>query len=88
MIKDKRRLLINNVCKFLNCKNKWYVILIIYVLMIYKIYGIYVFIDYYLFIIKFLKKFKNKICNNLVWYYWDNFINFLISNILNRFFSC
>lgn len=56
MIKDKWRLLINNVCKFLNCKNKWYVILIIYVLMIYKIYGIYVFIDYYLFIIKFLKK--------------------------------
>lgn len=56
MIKDKRRLLINDVCKFLNCKNKWYVILIIYVLMIYKIYGIYVFIDYYLFIIKFLKK--------------------------------
>lgn len=66
MIKDKRRLLINNVCKFLNCKNKWYVILIIYVLMIYKIYGIYVCIDYYLFIIKFLKKLEIKFV--IIWF--------------------
>lgn len=66
MIKDKRRLLINNVCKFLNCKNKWYVILIIYVLMIYKIYGIYVCIDYNLFIIKFLKKLEIKFV--IIWF--------------------
>lgn len=66
MIKDKRRLLINNVCKFLNCKNKWYVILIIYVFMIYKIYGIYVCIDYNLFIIKFLKKLEIKFV--IIWF--------------------
>lgn len=66
LIKDKRRSLINNVCKFSNYKNKRYVILTIYVLMIYKIHGIHASTDYYLLTIKLLKKLKNKICNNLV----------------------
>lgn len=60
LIKDKRRSLINNVCKFSNCKNKRYVILTIYVLMIYKIHGIHASTDYYLLTIKLLKKLEIK----------------------------
>lgn len=66
LIKDKRRSLINNVCKFSNCKNKRYVILTIYVLMIYKIHGIHASTDDYLLTIKLFKKLRNNICNNLV----------------------
>lgn len=61
LIKDKRRSLINNVCKFSNCKNKRYVILTIY-----KIHGIHASTDDYLLTIKLFKKLRNNICNNLV----------------------